>query len=58
MWKHSRRNLRTNSEHYGFANFVCLFSMHVLLFPCQDFLSAGSGLLMCSQLIYVYCLVS
>lgn len=45
MWKQSQRNLRTNSEHYSFANFVCLFSMHVLLLPCQDFLPARSGLL-------------
>lgn len=57
MWKQSQRNLRTNSEHYGFASFVCSFSMHVLLLPCQDFLSAGSGL-MCNQPKCVYCLVS
>lgn len=56
-WKQSQRNLKTNSEHYGFANFVRLFSMHVLLLPCQDFLSAGSSL-MCSRPICVYCLVS
>lgn len=27
MWKQSQRNLRTNSEHYSFANFIC--------FPCM-----------------------
>lgn len=58
MWKYSLRNFRTNSEHYGFANFVC-FPCMFYCFPVKSSCQlevASLRVVKCIQC--VYCLVS